>query len=113
MTLKFLAMISLFVATPAFAAELVSDPFSFGSEVPVEESLFYEDDAFMNEDSIEQASNCYAYTDCVDYWGNYRGTISCTSYGSGCTFRVFRNSHVSCTGFNSWGNWATWTVSCR
>jgi len=39
---------------------------------------------------------CYTYTGCE---GGY--TISCTSYGEGCSYKQKYNKFVECTGYNS------------
>jgi len=50
---------------------------------------------------------CTAYTQCMS------GMIaSCVSYGWGCRSNTFYMQGVSCTGYNAFGTWATWSVAC-
>ncbi|MBI3556579.1 MAG: hypothetical protein HY074_09975 [Deltaproteobacteria bacterium] len=54
-----------------------------------------------------EAAACYAYTACA--WG---GTISCQTYGDGCTFFTVPYRTVTCRGFDVYGRWVNLFFHC-
>lgn len=54
------------------------------------------------------AAPCQAYTYCP----NLGTSVSCYAYGYGCSFYVQPYQYVTCTGFNGYGYWGTFTASC-
>lgn len=55
---------------------------------------------------------CAAVTTCVSpFYPAY--SISCRTYGAGCTWWVSPNQAVQCTGYDFYGNWVTFAFTCR
>lgn len=71
----------------------------------------YGQSMIQEEIKLTQGYTCYAYATCWDYYGNPY-TVTCVSYGSGCTYNAQNGVGVQCTGFNQWGSWNTWWVRC-
>ncbi len=55
-----------------------------------------------------QAADCGAYTYCPN-----RGyPIFCETWGAGCTWYVQPYQYVRCTGFDFYGRWVNYFLSC-
>lgn len=64
-----------------------------------------------------EAATCSAFTQCgwYDNYGFFHAThsVSCLTYGQGCTWKSVFNNFVECTGYNAAGQWVHFYFSCH